>query len=33
MYNDDIKEKKVFEDFDFDYTDLNVLKRREEQAL
>lgn len=30
MYNDDIKEKKVFEDFDFDHSDLNVLKRREE---
>ena len=33
MYNDDIREKKVYEDFDFDHSDLAVLKKREEQAI
>ena len=30
LYNEDIREKKVYEDFDFDHDDLKVIKKREE---
>ena len=30
LYNEDIREKKVYEDFDLDHDDLKVIKKREE---
>lgn len=33
MYNEDIREKQVYEDFDFDHEDSAVIKQRELQAL
>lgn len=33
MYNEENRAKAVWEDVDFDYTDLPVIRKREEQAL
>ena len=33
MYNEENRAKAVWEDVDFDYTDLAVIRKREEQAL
>jgi hypothetical protein len=33
MYNEENRAKAVWEDVDFDYTDLGVIRKREEQAL
>lgn len=33
MYNEQVRQKLVYEDFEFDHTDLNVLKKREEAAI
>jgi hypothetical protein len=33
MYNEEIREKKVYEDFEFDHDDLKVVQKREQQAL
>ena len=33
MYNEDIREKQVFENFDFDHEDVGAIKKRESQAL
>lgn len=33
LYNEDIRLKRCYEDYDFDHTDLKVIKKREEQAL
>ncbi len=30
MYNEDIRVKPCYEDYDFDHTDLKVIKKREE---
>lgn len=33
MYNTDIREKQVFENFDFDHEDTSEIKQREAKAL
>lgn len=33
MYNEEVREKRVYEDFDFDHDDLKVIQKREQQAL
>lgn len=33
MYNEDIKQKKIYEDYNFDHDDLKVLRDREKKSL
>lgn len=33
MYNEGVRVKRCYEDYDFDYNDVNVIRRREAEAI
>lgn len=33
MHNEQVRVKKCYEDYDFDYNDVNVIRRREAEAI
>lgn len=33
MHNEEIRVKRCYEDYDFDYNDVNVIRRREAEAI